>query len=220
MNRNTIIKPWDLNFKAFFMSCVFLFITINSEAQNVLEKTITADKITTISINGNQIFNISVSTSKTDEIIIRSTLDGEYQNDFQIVIKEESQTLKLNLEHLSLLEIPDDKRNAHKVIAATLHMEIPEELSLHIVSDIGSVDVKGNFKLLFIELLQGQCQVEGDVKTANINTLDGDINAATKNAFVNANSRHGTVVLGAFSSSKSIWKLKSTNGNITVVKLD
>jgi len=202
------------------MSCVFLFITINSEAQNVLEKTITADKITTISINGNQIFNISVSTSKTDEIIIRSTLDGEYQNDFQIVIKEERQTLKLSLEHLSLVEISDDKRNAHKVIAATLNMEIPEELSLHIISDIGSVDVKGNFKSLFIELLQGQCQVEGEVKTANINTLDGDINAATKNAFVNAYSRHGKVILEAFSSSKSIWELKSTNGNITVVKLD
>jgi len=202
------------------MSCVFLFITINSEAQNVLEKTITADKITTISINGNQIFNISVSTSKTDEIIIRSTLDGEYQNDFQIVIKEERQTLKLSLEHLSLVEISDDKRNAHKVIAATLNMEIPEELSLHIISDIGSVDVKGNFKSLFIELLQGQCQVEGEVKTANINTLDGDINAATKNAFVNAYSRHGKVILESFSSSKSIWELKSTNGNITVVKLD
>ena len=202
------------------MSCVFLFISINSEAQNVLEKTITADKITTISINGNQIFNISVSTSKTDEIIIRSTLDGEYQNDFQIVIKEESQTLKLSLEHLSLVEIPDDKRNAHKVIAASLHMEIPEELSLHIISDIGSVDVKGNFKSLFIELLQGQCQVEGEVKTVNINTLDGDINAATKNAFVNANSSHGKVILDAFSSSKFIWKLKSINGNITVVKLD
>jgi len=220
LNRNTIIKPWDLNFKAFFMFCIFLFIVINIEAQNVLEKTITADKITSILINGNQIFNISVLTSKTDEIIIRSTLDGEYQNDFQIVIKEEGHMLKLSLEHLSLLEIPDDKRNAHKVISATLQMEIPKELSLQIMSDIGSVDVKGDFKSLFIELLQGQCQLEGEVKNANINTLDGDIIVATKNAFIKAKSSHGKVILDPFSGSKSIWELKSTNGNITVVKLD
>ena len=219
MNRKIIIKLWDFNPKAFFISCIFLFI-INIEAQNIFEKTIAADKISTISINGNQIFSILVTTSKTNEVIIRSTLDGEYQNDFQIVIKEDSQLLKLSLEQLSLAEIPDDKRNVHKVIAAILYLDIPEELSLHIMSDIGSVDIKGNFMSLFIELLQGQCQVIGEVKTVNINTIDGDINAATKNAFVNANSNHGKVTLDAFSNPKSIWELKSINGNITVVKLD
>ncbi|WP_178990903.1 hypothetical protein [Winogradskyella schleiferi] len=90
-----------------------------------------------------------------------STLDGEYQNDFQIAIKEENQTLKLSLEHVSLTEIPDDKRNTHKVIAATLHLEIPEQLTLNILSDIGAVNLKGNFKSLHIELLQGRCTIEG-----------------------------------------------------------
>ncbi|WP_179004214.1 hypothetical protein [Winogradskyella forsetii] len=43
-----------------------------------------------ISINGNRIFDISVSTSKTDEISVTSILDGEYQNDFQIAIKDDN----------------------------------------------------------------------------------------------------------------------------------
>ena len=128
--------------------------------------------------------------------------------------------MTLGLEHVSFLEIPDDKRNAHKVIAATLHMEIPKYLSLHILSDIGSLYLKGAFKSLLIELLQGRCNVEGISKTATINTLDGDINVVTKSASVEANSNHGKVTIDDFSDAISIWKLKSINGNITVVKPD
>ncbi|WP_092465747.1 hypothetical protein [Winogradskyella thalassocola] len=193
---------------------------ISLKAQNVLEKNITAEKIDTISINANQIFRISVSTSKTDKIKIRSTLDGEYQNEFQVVLSENNHMLKLSLEHLSFNDIPDDKRNAHKVIAATLHLEIPEDLALNIVSDIGSVDLKGDFNSLYIQLLQGQCYIEGDAKTAMINTFDGDINVVTKHAEVVANSNHGKITLDDFSDAISIWNLKSIKGNITVVKPD
>ena len=202
------------------MLCGFLFITTILSAQNILEKELTVENIETIVINGNQIFKISVSTSKTDKIKILSTLDGEYQNEFQVVSRVNNHTLTLGLEHLSFLEIPDDKRNAHKVIAATLRMEIPEDLSLQILSDIGSVDMKGDFKSLYIELLQGGCDVEGTSKTATINTLDGDISVVTKSAFVEANSNHGKVTIASFYNATSIWKLKSINGNITVVKPD
>ncbi|EPR69995.1 hypothetical protein ADIWIN_3858 [Winogradskyella psychrotolerans RS-3] len=205
---------------AFFVPFVFVLNTLTAKAQNILEKTIQADGIESISINGNQIFSIFVSTSKTDKIKVTSTLDGEYQNEFQVVSSENNHTLILSLEHLSFLEIPDDKRNAHKVIAATLHMEIPEQLALHILSDIGSVDLKGAFKSLYIELLQGRCTIEGESTTATINTFDGDISVVTKNASVEANSNHGKITIDDFSNVISIWKLKSINGNITVVKPD
>ncbi len=202
------------------MLCIFLFTATFLCAQNILEKQITVGGIDRIVINGNQIFNISVSTSKTDKIKILSTLDGEYQNEFQILSSLDNHTLTLGLEHLSFLEIPDDKRNAHKVIAATLRMEIPEDLSLQILSDIGSVDMKGDFKSLYIELLQGRCDVEGTSKTATINTLDGDISVVTTSASVEASSNRGKVTVDNFYDEFSIWKLKSINGNITVVKPD
>jgi hypothetical protein len=63
---------------AFFVLNVFLFISINIEAQNILEKKLLADGIETISIDSNQIFKISISTLKTDYITVKSTLDGEY----------------------------------------------------------------------------------------------------------------------------------------------
>lgn len=200
---------------ALFM--LFILSPLTIDAQNVLEKNIQADGIKSISINGNQIFNISVSTSETDKISVTSILDGEYQNDFQVVIKEENNTLQLSLEHLSLEEIPDDKRNAHKVIAATLHIEIPEQLILNISSDIGSVSLKGDYKALYIELLRGQCNIEGEVKTATVNTLDGNINVVTNSATIEANSNHGEITLDEFSNKNSIWELTSIYGDITVV---
>ncbi|MBF8149779.1 hypothetical protein ITJ86_07695 [Winogradskyella sp. F6397] len=220
MNKNNTIKPWDFNFKAFFMLIGFLFVALSLQAQNVLEKELTAERIDSIVIDGNQIFKITVVTSKTNQIKIVSTLDGEYQNEFQVEMRENNHTLYLHLEHLSFSEIPDDKRNAHKVIAATLQLEIPEERSLDIVSDIGSVDLNGTFNSLYIQLSRGRCYVEADTKTATINTLDGDIIVVTDNAAVTANSNHGKITVDEFYNAISTWKLKSINGNITVEKPD
>lgn len=231
MNKNKTIKPCNYITRFFFyrpirvlkplsrpLVFIFLLVSLCTQAQNKLQKQVSAAHIKTISINGNEIFNILVSSSKRDDISVTSILDGEYQNDFQVAVKAGKNTLILSLEHVSLSEISDDKRNAHKVIAATLEVEIPEQLSLTILSDIGSVAIKGNFSSLFIELEQGHCDVEGEAKTATINTIDGAINVRTKSASVKAKSNHGIVVIDTFSDSGSIWDLKSINGNITVAK--
>ncbi|MUU78523.1 DUF4097 family beta strand repeat-containing protein [Winogradskyella endarachnes] len=215
MIRKQIIKPWTINFMAFFVLFVLSITTV--DAQNIIEKIVQLDDITSIAINGNDIFNISVSTSKTDKIKIASTLDGEYQNDFQIVVHEEKSTLKLSLEHVSLEEIPDDKRNAHKVIAATLHIEIPESLNVNILSDIGSVNLLGTFNVLNVELLRGQLNIKGKVKTATVNTLDGNIHVITNSATIEANSNHGEIELDEFSNTISIWRLTSIHGDIKVI---
>tara|TARA_R110000796_G_scaffold56783_13_gene131447 strand:- start:325 stop:930 length:606 start_codon:yes stop_codon:yes gene_type:complete len=199
---------------AFFV--LFVLSPITGKAQNIIEKTIEVNGIKSISINGNQIFNISVSTSETDKISVTSILDGEYQNDFQVVIKEKNNTLQLSLEHLSLEEIPDDKRNAHKVIAAALHIEIPEYLNVNILSDIGSVSLLGTFNVLNVELLRGQFNIKGKVKTATVNTLDGNIHVITNSATIEANSNHGEIDLDEFSNTTSIWTLTSINGDIRV----
>ncbi len=196
----------------------FILSSLIIKAQNILETHIQADGITSISIDGNDIFKISVLTSKTNQIKMTSTLDGEYQNDFQMVSIKENHTLNLSLEHLSFMEIPDDKRNAHKVIAATLYLEIPEQLIVTVLSDIASVDLNGKFKSLFIELQQGKCSINGDVETATINTFDGDISVITRSATVNAQSNHGKVDLDKFYDLDAAWELKSINGDITVEK--
>lgn len=179
---------------------------------------LSAEHIERISINGNQIFSISVSSSNSNQIKIISVLDGEYQNEFQVDIKEENTTLNLSLERFSFDVIPDDKRNAHKVIAATLQLEIPQHLDVFITSDIGSVNLEGDFSSLYVELLQGHCRVDGETKSALINTIDGDIKVETNSGVIDAQSNNGNVVVDYFPKSASTWTLTSINGDITVEK--
>ena len=216
MLNRIIIKPWIKKFKAFLLCWCLSFAVIH--AQNSLTKTIAADSVNSIEINGNQIFNISVTTTKNNKILVSSTLDGEYQNKYQIALKQEGTQLFLALNYVSFEDIPDDKRNAHKVIAATLKIEIPEDLMLNIKSDVGSVNVTGQFESIFIELLQGYCNVVGKASSATINTIDGNIKVATNNAVINANSKHGNSKADLLKPSENVWHLYSINGDITVVK--
>jgi len=201
-----------------FCFIIILFSVISGRAQNTISKIIDVDAIDSIEINGNQIFTISVKTYEVDTIKIVSTLDGEFQNEFQVVDKIEGKVLFLKLEHQSFSEIADDKRNAHKVIAATLQLEIPEHLSVIIKSDVGSINAMGNFKDLLIESLQGFCKVNGTAKNAVINTINGNITVSTTNANVKASSNNGNVEVDEFESLQSQWQLKSINGDITVKK--
>ncbi len=188
------------------------------QAQNSISSEINAHDVNSISIDGNQIFNINVTTSKTEFIKIYSLVDGEHQDHYQVVTEQKDGILYLKLEKLSLSIIPDDKRNAHKIVAVNLSLEIPENINLSIVSDIGFVDVNGDFELLTIELIRGNCKVIGTAAKAIINTIDGHITIETKNAKVNATSNNGNVIIDDFKTLVSSWKLQSINGDITVLK--
>ena len=213
---NRIIKPWNNCFKAFLL--VVGLTPSFSEAQNTLNKELKASTIKTITINGNQIFDISIVSAQTNAILISSTLDGEYQNNYQIATKIDQNELLLGLEYMAFEDIPDDKRNAHKVIAAELTLTIPHNLNINIISDIGSVEIKGEYNIILIELLQGHFRADALSKNATINTIDGRIDVMTKNTKINASSKNGKVSADSFNSSKYQWNLKSVNGNITVLK--
>ena len=220
MNKYITIKSWITNFKTFFILYILLIVSLGLDAQNVIEKTIESRGIETILLNGNQIFEIAISTTTNDYITVTSTLDGEYQNQFQVIARQVDNQLELRLVQFEFTTIIDDKRNAHKVIAATLDIKIPNGLNIDIFSDFCSVDLEGYFKSITIELLQGHCTVKGESKDTTINTIDGDINVVTKSAAINAKSNHGNVVLDNFPESNSIWQLRSINGDIAVAKQD
>ncbi|MAX69816.1 MAG: hypothetical protein CMC76_01770 [Flavobacteriaceae bacterium] len=191
-----------------------------ANSQSVLVKEIDSDNLKTIVVDGNQIFNISVYTSSVDRIKMKSQVDGEYQSQFQIISKLQNDSLFVDLEQFSFTDIADDKRNAHKMVAVTLELEIPEYLNLNVFSDVGSVNLNGNFNFIFIELSQGYCIVKGSTNEAVINTIDGNISVKTNNSLIEASSNHGEVSIDKFNNGTSIWKLQSINGNIAVAKLE
>ncbi|MDO1502376.1 hypothetical protein Q2T40_19750 [Winogradskyella maritima] len=212
------IKLWGP--KAFFI-LFFLAFSFSVFTQNTNIETLSAKDISRVSVNGYQIFKIEVKTTQKDSVVVKSLTDGEYQNDFKIHTEvRPDQTLYIELRQTPFKTIPDDKRNAHKVVAATLRIEMPEKKNLRIQSDIGLVDAKGHFANLNIELMQGSCRIKGEAQIANINTFDGDITIKTKNAVIEAQSSNGTTHVDDLGFGVALWALKSIDGDITVSRKD
>ena len=203
--------------KAFLVLSV-LFFSFKTYAQNTINKAISAKGISEIVVGGNQIFNIEVEAKPSEKIIINSLTDGEYQNEYKILSEIKDGQLFIKLQKTPLYNIPDDKRNAHKVVAATLKVVMPEGLNIAIKSDIGSVNALGKFKTINIELFQGSVIVIGSAERAMINTFDGNISITTENATIEAVSNNGKITVPKELFKNAYWILKSIDGDIKVVK--
>lgn len=214
-----IIKPWNVSFKVFsflFIAC----ISISAWSQNTSTNIFSANGISEIFINGEQIFEIIVSTEATDKIELKSISDGEYGNEFSVVSEVKGNKLLIFLKRTVLYDTPDDKRNAHKVISAALRISMPKDLDLSIKSDVGSVNATGRFNNLKIDLAQGNCNVEGISKFSEIKTTNGNIDIKTKDAIIETDSKSGLVNFPSDMFGFSVWKLTTTSGNINVTKIE
>lgn len=201
----------------YFKAFLFLFFPHLIIAQNTSIKQIRADHIKEIFVDGNQLFLIDVKTSRSNIISINSIVDGEYENEYQIFTSINGDRLDIKLEQIAFREIADDKRNALKVIAAKLLLEIPQKKNLSIESDIGSVILNGSFNSISIQLQQGYCNLKGNTKEALINTIDGNINIQTGDAkIVSAVTNNGKVNIYPFKVKSSLYNLKSINGDISI----
>ncbi|MFD1062390.1 hypothetical protein ACFQ1Q_03965 [Winogradskyella litorisediminis] len=219
MKLNTTTKPWNIIFKAFLYFLIAAF-SFSVNAQNIAKNIFSANGISGVYINGEQIFDISVETSSRNNIEIASISDGEYGNEFSVISEVKGNQLIIALKRTVLYDTPDDKRNAHKVISASLEIKMPQNLNLSIKSDVGSVDAKGNFNDLKMDLAQGNCKVLGISKSAEIKTANGNIRVVTKNAIIETDSKSGLVDIPNNMFGFNVWKLTTVSGNITVKKAE
>lgn len=210
------IKPHELR-EVFFI--LLLAVISFGYSQSTNETNYNNTDITAVVIDGNQIFNIDVVAVEGSDIKVSSATDGEYQNDFRVISEVKEGKLYLALERSSLEVMPDDKRNANKVISAMLKIEIPKDKSLTITSDVGSVNLKGNFDKLNIQLKQGDCTVEGLAKHAIIKTINGNISIKTDNAIIQTDSHSGLVNIPNNLFGFNVWELTTISGNIDVKKV-
>lgn len=213
------LKSWNINFKT-FLFFVFSGFSVFVFAQNKAENTFSSNGISEIIVDGDQIFNITVVTEPSKTISLNSVSDGEYGNDYQVISEVKGRQLFVALKRIAIEKTPDDKRNAHKVIAAALEIKLPENMKLAIKSDVGSVKAKGVFNELKINLSQGGCNIEGTARLATIKTIDGNIFVRTKNAIIQTDSHHGLVDFPSDMLGFNVWRLTTNGGNIKVEKID
>ena len=195
-----------------------VFGVLCSHSQKETLETIDAQNITSLQIESNEVFRITISTSKNGVIGIKTQAEGEYLQNLAFITELTGRTLKITSKYPEILTSGFDKLSAHKVFAVEVFLEIPENLNVEINSNTASVFGSGYYKNLQVQLKSGQCHLENFNGNLIVNTFKGDITVETLSAKVEATSRHGSVLNGLKYSGENTIKLKSIDGNISVLE--
>ena len=201
-----------------YLIILLFIITFSGFSQKNTSQFIDAKEIDQINIDTDEVFKISLKTVTGDQIRITTHADGEYYNDISLDLEQEGNVLNITSQFRKILQSGFDKLSAHKVFALEITLEIPEGFKVYIKSNIASVEAKGVFKYLQIQLNSGHCTLNSFVGNALVNTFNGAINIETTDATVVASSRNGTINIPPNFPGIHHINATSINGNIRVVE--
>ncbi|MGB7842078.1 MAG: hypothetical protein WBL21_04765 [Salinimicrobium sp.] len=199
-----------------FIFVGLLMFGLSAFAQKEVNQILDAGNLNRIVLSSDEIYRISIETAPVHTISIKSQADGEYFNDIRLASKIRGQTLHLKSHFSEALQDGFDKLSAHKVFSMEVKLEIPENMSLEIKSNVASVFLEGDYENILIQLKSGSFYSEKFSGNAIINTFDGNIKLVTSNALIDADTRHGTIELPLSGTGTYKIKLTSINGNIEV----
>ena len=204
----------------FKLTVVFFLITQVFFAQIGTEKTWEANEIKTVAIAGQNVFKIKVSNARSNTVSLKVKIEGEYAKHLVIIDKFSNETLFISASFQPLFKDDNDKLSAHKVLSVEYELTVPKRMALDIKSDIASVKVIGEYHSVFIELNQGNCNLQEFLGNATVNTIDGNIAIQTNNAKVEAFTKTGTIQNKQFKYGKYNISCHTINGDINVTKIE
>ena len=198
---------------------IFLIINVFGFSQKKVEHVITIDdSITRLLFDLDNVFTIKLSSTKSNQVVIKAISEGEYANHFVITEKRDSHILRISGNIAFTFPNYQDKLSAHKVHAITVEILVPEHLQTFVSSDIGNVSIRGNYTTLGTNLFSGNCHLNNVLGNFDIKTVSGDINLIANSGEVVAVSKSGTITQEVLLVGKSSFRLKTAKGNINIVK--
>lgn len=200
------------------LTIIGLFFCLNIYAQKETLQTINATTISEIVIKSNEVFKVSMKTTKEKTVTMKTASEGEYFQNISLTTTITGNTLTITSKYPEILTSGFDKLSAHKVFAVQMFIEVPENLNVRVISNVASVYGSGSYKNLELELKSGQCSLSNFDGNLLVNTYNGNILVETAYAKVEANSRHGSIENTLKHAGKNLLKLKSIDGNITVAQ--
>ncbi|MGB5273114.1 MAG: hypothetical protein WBN39_03595 [Flavobacteriaceae bacterium] len=198
----------------------FLLLTQSALGQKVIKKSIIHPGISFISIDANNCYSVSLVTRKGEEMSVTAQIEGEYNPDLLINIKEEGSTLLISAGFQPDFVIPNDKLSAHKVISIALQLTLPEMKSVSLFGTSTNVSVFGDYRDLRISLNDGQCRMTGVSEFVEVTTQSGDIEVRDKAADIEASSKFGKVLKNGMPPGTHQYILTTITGNITLNKTE
>jgi len=188
-------------------------------AQKTLEKTWDAAGFDSVEIISDEIYHVWINSEPTETISVRLRAEGEYNEQVTLLTSEENRTLSLTHGFTPFFVKENDKLAAHKVISIEVEIRVPANLSVRVKGAIVSVETKGYFKNIALELAEGNCVLRKFKGNAQLQTKQGSIQVfAIETAAVEAISRTGLVKNDLPKQGAPFIKAESVNGDITLLK--
>ena len=204
------------------MRFVFYFLILTCSFSFCQKRTIdviaVAPSLKYLVLDFDAVFNIKLSTSTDNEIIINSISEGEYANHFILTKKLENNSYYISGDIGFTFPDNQDKLSAHKVHAISLDIVIPKYLQTEITSDIANFSIQGDFKSLSTNSQSGNCYLSKVTGQFVIKTINGNINLITNYAKVDSSSKTGVINQDELIYGNSNFVLKTSKGNINIVK--
>ncbi len=195
-------------------------MTCTLSAQKVVKKTIVNERISSVQIDGGNIFEIQLNTHDGNEMILEARIDGEYNKELKLNIEEKGSTLIVSGDFEEGFKNPNDKLSAHKVISIAINISLPVQKYVNIFGTSCNVFTKGDFKQLTVTLNDGSCALNNTEGMIAVTSQSGNIWVESSAASINAVSKYGTVKKDSIPSGNSQFDLKTTTGNIEIIRIE
>lgn len=205
-----------LSTTSFFMFLCLQIIT----AQKVVKKSIVNTTISSIQIDVSNCFETKIETTDSNEILVEGFIDGEYQADLNLVVKEEGSTLIVSSGFMPIFVAPNDKLSAHKVVSIALKIKLPQYKNVRIFGTSCNVGIIGDFERLKVTLSDGACILTGVTQDSEIITQSGDIIVNSSRAKIKASSAYGSVEENEIPLGNNNFILTSITGDIRFKKTE
>jgi len=195
---------------------ILLLLANTSVAQKQMVLTEPAGQLKGIFIESDQIFQIYVKTTNSDQFIVSTEVEGETFETLESNTQKTGDLLYITTGRSLGYKAFDDKLAAHKVLSVVLHVEIPADKELWVASALASVEAQGTYSYINLNLSGGRVDLTDFKANGSVNTLRGAINVTTQHAQIDASSRNGRV--DVVSSPNELYELvlKTVDGDISV----
>ncbi len=201
------------------MKIFLLIITVivsQLHAQKRVSHTFDSAQVRTLQVDGDSIIKIDVATIETSNIEIVMQSEGELSTEIILKTTLSNDTLYVKTEFQPFFKFSNNKLSAHKVVATTLKIIMPNTKNLNVNSDIANIYINGSFKQLNASLREGS--IFTDLKNTNvkISAHSGNINLNLDKGNINAITKYGNIFESAIPYGTNYVQLQSVNGDIYI----
>lgn len=204
--------------KGIYIGLLF-FMFSEGYAQKIMEKSWDASSVERLEIISDEVYLITIVSGATERIDVRTKVEGEHNENVVLLVSEENKTLSLSSGFTPYFVMQNDKLAAHKVISIEMEIRVPSNLEILVKGAMVSVETKGSFSELKLELRNGNCVLNDFKGNAQLNSRNGNITVFAKETGVlNVKSKNGSIKNELPKEAHFLINAESVNGDITLLK--